>query len=359
MKVILMIAGLGNGGAEKQILWLAKALTEKGYDVKLISLTNIGAGSQHLLNADFEVKFFAIKFSKVWRFGYLIYWVLKQDPATIITFTYPANIFGRFFKLFGIRIVTSLRNEYFGSKFRQNLLLLTTNLDSVVVFNSKLIANSKLFSRLRLARERVVVIPNHVEVSRVSNTDKIKKDLRFKLGIPIDKFVWLAVGNHRNQKDYGNLLEACNGLECDFECLIAGNFTGDYTLEELINRFELDSRVRILGQRTDIKELMLASDAFVMSSAWEGMPNAMLEAISNQLPVVSTNVGGVPEIVIDNVNGFLCCPRSPELLGEAMMRMMTLSTEERLSMGKAGYDLLLNEYGHEIVANKWIEVLKA
>jgi glycosyltransferase involved in cell wall biosynthesis len=77
--------------------------------------------------------------------------------------------------------------------------------------------------------------------------------------------------------------------------------------------------VHFLGHRTDVRRLLQRSDLFVLSSSWEGQPLSMLEAMAEAVPVVATQVGGVPEIVQSGVNGILVAPGDPEALSRAML----------------------------------------
>ena len=91
------------------------------------------------------------------------------------------------------------------------------------------------------------------------------------------------------------------------------------------------SIVRRLGLRSDIAALLDAADGFVLSSAWEGMPLAVGEAMAMAKPVVATDVGGVRELVGDA--GVLVPAKNPTALAEAMVAMMKRPTEERSAMG--------------------------
>ena len=82
--------------------------------------------------------------------------------------------------------------------------------------------------------------------------------------------------------------------------------------------------------------MMNAADAMVLSSDIEGLPLVLLQAAASGLPMVSTDVGGNSEVVIDGENGWLVPPQSPERLSAAMKRLMSLPGEERNAMGREG-----------------------
>ena len=82
---------------------------------------------------------------------------------------------------------------------------------------------------------------------------------------------------------------------------------------------QLDDQIEFLGHRADIPEQLAMLDIYVQPSEYEGMPNAVMEAMASGLPVIATNVGGTPEVVIDNQTGFLIPPKVPGAIAEKIM----------------------------------------
>ena len=94
-------------------------------------------------------------------------------------------------------------------------------------------------------------------------------------------------------------------------------------LEALVGDLGLRDRVKLLGFVDDTVALFHAMDVFVLSSVREGMPNALLEALSMGVPAVGTRVGGVPAVITDGENGLLCAPHDVAALVHAMRRLLT------------------------------------
>ena len=94
------------------------------------------------------------------------------------------------------------------------------------------------------------------------------------------------------------------------------------TLEAEIDRLGIGDRVRLVGERRDVPELLAGADVFVLSSASEGMPVSVLEAMAAGLPVVASRVGGVPELVVDGETGLLVEPGDPDELAAALGRLL-------------------------------------
>lgn len=111
--------------------------------------------------------------------------------------------------------------------------------------------------------------------------------------------------------------------------------------------------MRFLGLRKDVPELMNAADAYVMSSAWEGMPMVLLEAHASGLPIVATDVGANREVVREGVSGFLVWPRSPEALAGAMERMLALDQGDRVLMGLRGREWVEEHFSLDKIVERW------
>jgi glycosyltransferase involved in cell wall biosynthesis len=95
----------------------------------------------------------------------------------------------------------------------------------------------------------------------------------------------------------------------------------------------------------------------VCASAWEGMPNAVMEALAAARPVVATAVGGVPEVIEDGATGWLVEPGDPGALAIAMDAVMTMEGEVRARIGQQGRERLAELYGWERVIPLWERVL--
>ena len=181
------------------------------------------------------------------------------------------------------------------------------------------------------------------------------------MGLAEDQFLWLAVGRLSEAKDYPNLLHAFSALsQChpDARLMIAGDGPLRSDLDSLIQRLGVDMQVSLLGLRLDMPALYAASDALVLSSAWEGMPVVILEAMASSTPVVATSVGAVPEMVSDGVSGFVVPPKDHQSLANAMEQMMGLPERTRQAFGQAGYIRVKAEFSRDSVIDKWEELFR-
>ncbi len=156
----------------------------------------------------------------------------------------------------------------------------------------------------------------------------------------------VMVGRFKEPKDPITLVKAWTQLGADHRLLLVGDGPMRPEVESLILEQGLEGRVAVLGAREDVPVLLKAADIFVLSSRWEGMPLAVIEAMMSGLPVVATNVGGVSEAVVDGETGFLVPSGNPGALAVALDRLLTDPVLRR-RMGEAGRRRALEQFTEE------------
>ncbi len=213
-------------------------------------------------------------------------------------------------------------------------------------FTAKIICVSQYDRELALKfkvapADQLVMIHNGVDPRPFSTAMSSAVDKKFrKDSAP----VITTVGRLVPQKDPLTLLRACLLLKPDFRVLIVG----DGALRTQVKQFVNDNRklygsVSLLGESENIPEILTASDIFVLSSRWEGLPRAVIEAMIAGLPVVASQVGGVPELVEDGVTGFLVPPGDCQSLAQAIQKLL-VGPELRRRMGQAGQEKALCQF---------------
>jgi glycosyltransferase involved in cell wall biosynthesis len=179
----------------------------------------------------------------------------------------------------------------------------------------------KMIEIVGIRPDRVVYIPNGVRPPRQGDG----RAVRHAEGIPDDAPVLVSVGNLRAQKAYDVMLEALAIVLRDFpdvRLLIAGGGGQAESLRALAGRLGIDDSVSFLGVRGDVPDVLAAADIAVTSSDFEGSPLAAMEYLGAGLPVVATNVGGMPELVIPKLNGTLVPRRDPAALAAAICELI-------------------------------------
>jgi glycosyltransferase involved in cell wall biosynthesis len=195
-------------------------------------------------------------------------------------------------------------------------------------------ARQRMIHLVGLPKEKVVVIRNGInDVPPVDRTAA-----RLQLGIPSDRLVVASVGLLRPEKAFEVLLRATaitKRTVPEILTVIVGDGPERPRLEALSRELGVDRQVRLLGYRDDIPTVLGASDVCVCCSDYEGGPLSVMEYMDAGKPVVSTNAGGLPELVESDITGLLVNTRDPEGLASAMERLLT-NPDLRDRLGKAG-----------------------
>jgi glycosyltransferase involved in cell wall biosynthesis len=166
-----------------------------------------------------------------------------------------------------------------------------------------------------LEPEQVVVLPNPApEVQPLPAPDELRRRLE------LNGQLLVFAGRMNAQKSLDVALEAL--VRTDATLLLLGEGPDRPRLEQQARTLGLDSRARFLGPqpRERVLELFRAADASLLSSSWENFPHTVVESLAVGTPVISTAVGGVPEVVTDGANGLLVPAGDPEGLAEAIRR---------------------------------------
>ncbi|MGA9278006.1 glycosyltransferase, partial [Ilumatobacter sp.] len=186
------------------------------------------------------------------------------------------------------------------------------------------------------AARRVEVITHGIDVAGIAGTARSRKDMRASLDVGDGEIVIGTVANFRAQKDYPNLLHAARAMTdagVAFRIVAVGQGPDEDSIVALRDRLGLENHVLFAGFRADAVDVMAACDIFVLASAWEGLPVAVMEALALGLPVVATRVGGVTES-LDEAEAALVPPRDPAALAAALIGLVT-DPDQRTQRGEA------------------------
>lgn len=350
-KICYLITDLNIGGAQMMLYRLTKNLDKIGFSPTIISILPFGPLAGRIKAEGIEVYSLNMKSKFDIRVIWRLFKLLKQvKPDILHTHLFHANLLGRVLgKFAGVPIIiSSIRNTVFGGKMRENLIRFTDGCAMKTTAICKAASNRMIKQRI-VPEGKMQTVYNGLEQGEynLKFSDEERKKVRKEIGITDNRFFLLAVGRLEEQKGYPVLLKAMQYLKNkNYSCqlAIAGKGSMERELKKLIRGFKIEDDVKFLGIRDDVPELMAAADLFVLSSLWEGLPGVIIEAMASSLPVVSTAVGGAPELVLDQKTGFLVSPDDPEALADAVTKMIELSREEREAMGEAGQEIIKAEF---------------
>lgn len=325
-RIVFVISSLGGGGAERVISILANHLVSKKYQVTVVTYypkksdwyrLNRSVNRVIISWARSKTKLEIIR-NLSSRITQLRKTFIDIHPDVIISFTTEVNVttllasFG-----LGIKVIISERVD---PTMHQNLPTVWKWLRRLTYpFSSYLVVqtatSAKYFSKF--FGSRVVVIPNPVVLEAPSNADS----LLFK------KPFIVAIGRLVDQKGFDLLIESYATLANNYpnwNLVIIGEGDKRSKLEQLISRLGLSSRILLIGRVKNPQTVLHQADIFVLSSRYEGFPNALLEAMANGLPAISFNCpSGPAEIIRHNFDGILVPPENREKLSMAIGKLMS------------------------------------
>jgi glycosyltransferase involved in cell wall biosynthesis len=180
------------------------------------------------------------------------------------------------------------------------------------------------------------LIPNGIPTDEYAPDPDRRVQWRQAHGIEPYATVLVHVGRFAPPKNHALLVEAFTQVRADapLDLLLVGGGELENAVREQVAGLGLQGRVRFLGVRADVADILRASDVFVLSSRVEGNPLSVMEAMAAGLPVVSTAVGGVPELVREGVTGLLVPSEDAGALAQAMQALVDDPVRRR-AMGAA------------------------
>ena len=347
MKILMIITGLGMGGAEHVVINLADELATLGHEVKLAYLNGEIEVKVSPKNPEVELISIGMHGSKDFAKAYIRLRKLVKDfkPDVVHSHMVHANIISRLLRL-TIRIpkvISTAHSSNEGGKLRMLAYRLTDKLADISV-NVSQSAVEEFITKGAVKPGQMITIANGIDIDKFKFNDSSRIKLRSQLSINNEKVI-LAVGRLDAAKDYPNLLNAITLLKVerqDFKVFIVGDGPYKDTLYKLTKDLKIDSCVRFLGIRNDVKELMSAADIYVMSSAWEGLPMVILEAMACESLVVATDCGGISEAV--GSQGLLVESKNEIVLAQALDKALGLSEVERSNIGAAARERIIDHY---------------
>jgi len=360
IKVLHVMTRIPVGGVENQLLHVVRSYDKTRFTPVVVSLSEKGEIGREIEASGAEV--IALK-----GLGHQFSFQLLKDLTSIIgsvkphvlrTHQYHANFYGRL----AVRrasvpcVVCSVHNIYTRDRKLHRRLFnryLARYTDKIIAVSEAVREDILKYDRIN--PEKIIVITNGVDTERFASSDGTA--IRAEFGIPQDAFVVGTVGRLTEQKDQKNLIEAVSRLklERDIRILISGDGPLMDELKSLSNRLGLGEKTIFAGMRRDIPALLAAMDVFALPSRWEGMPNALLEAMSMGKAIVATPVGGVPDILTNEDTGLLVPVGNVDTLTAAIGRLIN-DADLGARLGLKARALIEESYSIHARTRQWEEL---
>jgi len=354
IRVLIVIGALDVGGAETHLAQVLPRLATDGFEIAVHTLTGRGALAAPLEAAGIRVIAppgsevgakaggFVGRSLRALRAGLSLAGFMRDWRPDVVHFFLPESyLIGAPIALLAsnAKRVMSRRslNDY---QAKHPLLaklerILHKRMDAVL-------GNSAAVTAQLIAegapRDRVHLIRNGIDLARFANPKPVPR--------PADKVVIACVANLIPYKGHADLIDALARIsrEPTWELWCAGRDDGiGAALQALAQAAGIGDRIKLLGARSDVPDLLAAADIAVLPSHEEGFPNAVLEAMAARRAVVGTRAGGIPEAIDDGKTGLVVPPRDPAALGAALSRLIA-DAPLRAAMGEAGCARIEGEF---------------
>lgn len=363
MNILLLISSTGLYGAEKVVLTLAVGLQSKGHKVVIANICKKLEEDSAIIREAKTMKIESIEFHCTDR---------KDSKAiqNIRTYLRKRNI----------DIVHShgYKSNYYALKASKGLplkLVATCHLwtsnnlkmrfyefiDKRILkyFNSVVTVSNQLYQKLdkaKMPKEKLRVIYNGIEIQANNRREAV---LKKEYNIAPDVKCIGTVGRLSHEKGQKYLIRAFKHL-CDkgFNTVlfIVGEGPLKGGLQKEINKLKIQDKVIFTGYRTDINNILISFDVFVLPSLKEGAPIILLEAMLAKKVIVATEVGETPNILGEN--GILCLSGDENILENNLIRALLMSAEEKDRIGENVRNTVLEKYSQEKMVNEYEKVYK-
>lgn len=326
MKITFVTATLTSGGSERVMSIVANKMQERGYEVEIVCLNDqivfypINKGIK-ITHVEVEAGTKSLP-KKLWWFRKHIQ---KTQPDVVIAFmvsVYTVTLLA----LMGIDIpvISSVRNDPAYSNLRKKITrkILLPRSAHVVVQTQQI---KEFFNKNIQKKTTVIYNPVNEKVFETSYDDDNVDD---NLGLKIkDKRLnrIISVGRLYPQKDQKMMIEAFAKVSesfPDWKLVIFGEGPEREALESLVERLKVKDKVLLPGRSENIIDELNKSKVFCLSSIYEGMSNALVEAICVGLPIVTTKVSGTEELIKDGENGFIVNIGDTDAMAEALTKIL-------------------------------------
>lgn len=353
MKICFIVGTLGRGGAEKQLVYMLRALKENAIAARVLCLTRGEDHEDDIRSLGVPVEWVGESENRVARLLKIVS-SLRKDPADIVQSShFYTNIYaGLAGKALRIPSIGAVRNNL-TSEIQIHGFLGRWQ----VVLPSFLIINSALAHKRAI--EQGIPFNKTGFVRNVVETESPESEKDPKIG---SNLTLLFVGRLGDQKRPERFVRLAENLSEKFpEHNLKFRIVGDGEQKsELVKQAEaaglLPGKLEFLGVRKNMDEVYRQADILVSTSDFEGSPNVVLEAMAYGLPVIATNVGGTPEI-LDDSRGILVEPGSErELLGAA--EKLIMNGDLRCRLGKAGKKYVAENHSFKYLRERLDEIYK-
>ena len=288
----------------------------------------------------------------------------KHLPDIILEYTIKANIYGSFAaKVLGIPVISNISglgtvflNDSLSSKIARKLYKVALKIPETVFFQNSI--DRALFIDEGLVRtEKSALLPGSgIDVKKFKPLNLfIQKNHRFQ---------FLLIARLIKDKGIVEYVDAARILKLKYPevefAIVGAYYPGNPTSisRDTMHQWKHEGAIKYIGVSEDIKLVIAGADCIVLPSYREGLSRVLLEAASMEKPIVTTDVPGCREVVNHGKNGYLCKVKDAKDLAKQMEKMLQLTEDKRIIMGRNSRKKVISEFDEKIVIHKYTEAIK-
>jgi glycosyltransferase involved in cell wall biosynthesis len=337
MRILLITGSLNQGGAQYQLISLAKLLNDNREEVEVLALTDYNFFLPYIIENNIKYKCISNDGNDLIRLSRAVRMIVSSKPDLVISYLKSVSqiaILSRCLSFFRFKLIISERTSLI--KKWHDLYYF-----NIALLSSKLIVNSTtkltyINKRFPLLKNRTVFIPNIIDLDRFLK-------ISCNHSMP-DVRRLICVGRISPEKNLDNLIKAIaiiSRKRYDISLFIYGeakNRSYFTQISMLIEELELKDIVKYCGATENIESVYKCSDFLCHVSFYEGFSNVISEALACGLPIVASNIEDNRYLIEEGINGFLVDPYSPESIAEGIVKIFELSEDEKDIISKNNID---------------------
>lgn len=368
MKIFQVISRVhSSGGAERMVIDLCNELYHLNNEVVLVTFYDVLPDSVYMQSLNKRVRHISLHKRRGFDFTLpikILKFLLKEKPD--IVNTHLSAVLPYFFisilLCFRVRFFHTIHNLAEREEPRSFMRLIRLFFMKIrrIVFVSISENTYNSFLSYYKSKWTELVRNGRSPIVFSSATKKVKEELEI-LKRDENTRIYLSIGRIAEQKNFGLLIDAFRCLYEKKENVLLLLIGEEYSNEKAITK-ELNERkapnTYLLGAKSNIGDYLLNVDCFCLSSTHEGLPITILESLSVGVPIVSTAVGGIKDIVVDGENGFLCTTLNVEDYVQTILKLEKLTTKELDKIRDNNKCLFDSKYSSKMMGENYFTIYK-
>ncbi|MCX6239698.1 MAG: glycosyltransferase [Bacteroidia bacterium] len=364
MKTLLFIDSMTAGGAQRQMVGLARLLKSNEHQVTVATYFNVPFYEDFLKQNDIGYECIQNSENKLLRLFFVLKFFRKYRPGLVISYLDTPNILAILARFFGChyKLIVSERNTTQKLTLREKVKFFLFRFADNIVPNS--------YSQARFIKSHYPHLAPKIEtITNFVDTGFFKPAEIDNSGVP-SKI--LMVGRIAPQKNVLKFIQAINavvesGVKIQVDWYGNGNMNdgmstefSPYYLEciELIKTNKLENQFIFHQPVKDVRSVYQNCDVFCLPSIYEGFPNVICEAMACGKPILASNVCDNPNIVSDGFNGFLFNPESIDEMKQTIIKYSELSPETKIAMAQCSRDLAISNFSAAGFLSKYLKLIE-